>query len=324
MHLVTFVFLVLELMMLTAQVFYYYSRPQDKRRLWFLILLALLVFYNLTGGLFPDPALGFSVVVQNILAYGSGFLMASYFPWYFYKAFNLPDLRFHACYGVTLFLIVPYVIFLGIVYPLTSDLDFAVGWGMVIPFFYSLVLLWAILSAIRRKILMKKASAHPYTRLEMYAVSLAVTPWVCLSVFSVLHIPQWIEALVTNLGFIGVSVLYMARSAALSRLEHAKLLQLDQVQRDSFELACERYRLTCREVEISALLCRGKTYQEIAGLLFIAAKTVDRHVQNIFVKTGVKGRFELLQLLGFALASGAGGTGTGPLPGRDLDRGAGL
>ncbi|NQX38434.1 regulatory protein, luxR family [Pedobacter steynii] len=301
MHLLTFVFVVLELMILTCQLFFYYSRPQDKRRLWFLILLALLIFYNVTGGLFPDEALGISVVLQNILAYGSGFLIASYFPWYFYKAFNLPDLRFHALYGVGLFLMLPYVLFLGIVYPLTGDLDFALSWGMLVPFIYSLVLLWSVLSAICNKIRLKSDSAHPYSLTELSAVGFAVTPWVCLSVFSVLHVKQWVEALVTNLGFIGFSILYMVRSVALNRIEHAKLLALDQAGELNFEQNCKVHKLTDREVEIAALLCKGMTYQEIAGLLFIAGKTVDRHVQNIFVKTGARSKMELLQLLGFGL-----------------------
>lgn len=301
MHLVTFVFVVLELMIFTYQLLFYYSRPQDKRRLWFLVLLGLLIFYNITGGLFPDETLGFSIVVQNILAYGSGFLMASYFPWYFYKAFNLSSLRFHAVYGVGIFLMLPYAVFLGIVYPLTGDLDFAVGWGMLIPFVYSLVLLWAILVAIRNKIKLKRNSERPYSLIEMYAVCFAVTPWVCMSIFSALRVEQWVEALVTNLGFIGVSILYMVRAAAISRIEHAKLLALDKAGTLKFEQNCKVHKLTDREVEIAALLCKGMTYQEIADLLFIASKTVDRHVQNIFVKTGARNKMELLQLLGFGL-----------------------
>ncbi|MBB6271872.1 DNA-binding CsgD family transcriptional regulator [Pedobacter cryoconitis] len=301
MHLVTFVFVILELMIMTFQLFYYYSRPEDTQRLWFLILLGLLVFYNITGGLFPDEHLGFSVVLQNILAYGSGFLMASYFPWYFYKALDLPALRFHALYGVGIFLMLPYLVFLGLVYPLTGNLDFAVGWGMLVPFLYSLVLLGSILSAIRKKIKLKQSSQCPYSLVEMSAICFAVTPWVCLSVFSVLHVQQWIEALVTNLGFIWVSVLYMVRSARVNRVEHAKFLALDHAGALSFKGNCEVFKLTDREIEIATLLCKGMTYQEIAGTLYIASKTVDRHVQNIFMKTGARSKMELLQLLGFGL-----------------------
>lgn len=302
MHLVTFIFVLLELMMLACQLFYYFSRPQDKRRLWFLWLLLLLLFYNLTGGLFPDPEIGLSIILQNILAYGSGFLMASYFPWYFYKNFELAGLRFHAVYGVLCFLILPYVVSFILIYPFTRDLEAAVSWGMIVPFVYSLVLFFVMLRAVAKEVLDKQRQRVIYTKVEMYAMFLAVTPWICMSVFSYLHINQWIEALVTNLGFVWVFILFMARSAQRSRTEHLKLQELDRVYSATFESNCERHGLTGREVEIAALLGRGLTYMEIAATLFIAGKTVDSHIQNIFLKTGAKNKIELLQLLGFSMS----------------------
>src|ERR1700754_4581643 len=89
-HIVTFIFIMLEFIMFCFQFIYYLFRPQDKPRKWNLILLALMLFYNITGGLFPDPKItSISVSVQLMIAYGCGFLMASYFPFYFYKAFDL-------------------------------------------------------------------------------------------------------------------------------------------------------------------------------------------------------------------------------------------
>ena len=85
-HIVTFIFIVLEFIMFCFQFIYYLFRPQDKPRKWYLILLALMLFYNITGWLFPDPNIAFiPVAIQGMIAYGSGFLMASYFPFYFVK-----------------------------------------------------------------------------------------------------------------------------------------------------------------------------------------------------------------------------------------------
>ena len=81
MLLITLIFAVLEIVMFFYQFIYYLSRPQEKQRLYYLILLFLLIVYNITGGLFPDPNISFSIVAQNSIAYGSGFLMASYFPY---------------------------------------------------------------------------------------------------------------------------------------------------------------------------------------------------------------------------------------------------
>lgn len=304
MHLFTSVFVIMELMILTFQLFYFYSRPQDRKRLWFLILLVLLIFYNLSTGLIFAESFGLSVL-PNMFAYGSGFVLAAYLPWYCYKAFEFSMLRFHVRYGVGLFLILPYLIFFAVVYPMTADLAFSLKWGMMVPFVYSLVLVWVLLSATLSKVVLKVVS---YSRIEMCTVCLAVVPWIFIAVFSVLPIPHWVRALMANFGVVIVSVMYMVRSVEQNRVEHAKLLALDLAVGLSFEKSCHRFRLTDREVEIAVLLSRGLTYQQIAALLFIAGKTVDRHVQNIFLKAGVRSRMELLMLLGFSSRAAAVGS----------------
>src|SRR5205823_14188535 len=52
-------------------------------------------------------------------------------------------------------------------------------------------------------------------------------------------------------------------------------------------------RLTPREYEIVALICRGMKNKQIAEALSITIGTVKVHLMHIFEKTGVKDRFEL-------------------------------
>ena len=52
-------------------------------------------------------------------------------------------------------------------------------------------------------------------------------------------------------------------------------------------------RLTPREYEIVALICRGMKNKQIADSLNITIGTVKVHLMHIFEKTGVKDRFEL-------------------------------
>lgn len=52
-------------------------------------------------------------------------------------------------------------------------------------------------------------------------------------------------------------------------------------------------RLTPREHEIVALICRGMKNKQIADTLCITIGTVKVHLMHIFEKTGVKDRFEL-------------------------------
>ncbi len=48
--------------------------------------------------------------------------------------------------------------------------------------------------------------------------------------------------------------------------------------------------LTSREVEVLRLAARGLTTKEIAGRLFIAPKTADHHIENVYTKIGVSTR----------------------------------
>jgi DNA-binding CsgD family transcriptional regulator len=57
--------------------------------------------------------------------------------------------------------------------------------------------------------------------------------------------------------------------------------------------------LTPREEEVVRLVLRGSSTREISRALFISEYTVQRHLQNVFEKMGVKSRTELLKRLFF-------------------------
>jgi len=301
MHLITLLFVLLELMMLAVQFYHYCLDPHDKPRLWYLILLGLLIFYNITGGLFPDPDLPFSLSLQNIVAYGSGFLMAAYFPFYFYKSFNLSYLRFQALYGTSVFLLGPYFVFFVLIYSFNEDLDFAVNYGLIIPFIYSLYLLWAILDAIKRNFKVKKEAEGISGKMEILSVYFAVSPWICLSAFAYFNINQWIEVLVTNAGFILVTILFFKRSVDQNRFAYEKQQDSKQTMLYRFSQKCADYQLSAREKEIALLLCQGHTYAQTGQMLFISRKTVDAHIRKIFMKTSSRNKTELIWLLGLAV-----------------------
>ncbi|WP_416048050.1 helix-turn-helix domain-containing protein [Cupriavidus basilensis] len=49
-------------------------------------------------------------------------------------------------------------------------------------------------------------------------------------------------------------------------------------------------RLTAREQQVLRWLAHGKTDREIAGMLGISARTVQKHLQHVYVKLGVENR----------------------------------
>ncbi|MDB4926580.1 LuxR C-terminal-related transcriptional regulator [Mucilaginibacter sp.] len=288
-HIVTFIFIVLESLMLIFQFFYYLFRPEDTNRLWYLILLVLLLFYNITGGLFPDPKINIYIPTQEMIAYGGGFLMASYFPFYFYKAFNLKSLHWHAFYGVPLFLILPYVIFFVIVYAINGNLNVDIRFGMIVPFIYAIVLLWVMFAAIRKK---HVADRNNKQYLEEIAMHCAISPWAALAFFGFVEESQLIEVLCTNTGIIAISFLFIWKSIKKARCEYRYLLKLNmegtnpKIIQENFS----HYQLTKMEIEIVLLLLQGFSNKEIADHLHISEETVKKHIYNTFRKTKVKNR----------------------------------
>lgn len=69
---------------------------------------------------------------------------------------------------------------------------------------------------------------------------------------------------------------------------------------DRFEDACRlialEYGLSKRETEILPLALKGRTGERIAAEFFISKSTVDTHLRRIYVKTGARGRQELIDL----------------------------
>jgi DNA-binding NarL/FixJ family response regulator len=64
------------------------------------------------------------------------------------------------------------------------------------------------------------------------------------------------------------------------------------------------YRITEREREIIALICRGKTNRDIEDALFISLQTVKNHIHNLFKKLNVKNRVELVNFIRVQASSG--------------------
>lgn len=60
---------------------------------------------------------------------------------------------------------------------------------------------------------------------------------------------------------------------------------------------CKSMGLTRRESEIALLICQGFSNKEIAEALVISETTVKKHISNIFEKTGINRRDELMNYL---------------------------
>jgi len=74
------------------------------------------------------------------------------------------------------------------------------------------------------------------------------------------------------------------------------LVLLQQIDPYSFALQLNRY-ISKREEEVIQQICEGKSNKEISEALFISLQTVKDHVYRIFIKTGIKNRVQLTNLI---------------------------
>lgn len=307
MHIVTLLFIVLESVMFIFQIIFFLQRPEDQTRKYYVILLFLLIVKNIAMGLFPDPKIPIPIIAQYILTYGAGFVMASYFPYYFYRAYELGKLRWHSTRGIFILLHLPFFTIFTIEYLLTKDVNSAINHGLYIPAIYGVVLGYAILKAIQNKY-KDKVERNDY--FEVIAVYCAVIPYAALAFCAYFRVDQVNEALLTNGGFVIITVLFIRKSLKVSREDFERLQRLDiivadnpelltdtEIEGDPVEENMELYNLSVREKEVARLVIEGKKYREIGEILFISLSTVEKHVEHIRTKTKVKNRKDLQKVL---------------------------
>jgi signal transduction histidine kinase/DNA-binding NarL/FixJ family response regulator len=228
MHIVTLAFVCTELVILFYLTIYKLSRPDDKKAILNIWLLLLLLVYNITGGLFPDPKLPGSLYIQEVIAYATGFITPSYFPYYVYRAFDLKKMKFHVYKGVSLCLLVPFIAFSAI-YAVTMDLDKA-NYILIIPVLYAIWVIASLIKALRFKYSGRLSTYE--AKEECVGLLISLTPWVGLPVIVFLNLGQALEASVTNTGFLLLLGLHLKNHISQFRKEHDKLVESEVLLRN--------------------------------------------------------------------------------------------
>lgn len=83
-------------------------------------------------------------------------------------------------------------------------------------------------------------------------------------------------------------------------------VKLEEISKDtgtdlSFEDFCKRYEVSPRESDIIREICNGLSNKEISEKLFISLQTVKDHTHRIYIKTNVRSRAQLMNLVNEAI-----------------------
>ena len=219
MAITTFVFVCIEFIFLLLMFVFRTERPVNDNQTRNIVMISLLIIYNITGGLLPDPQLPGSIKVQNIIAYGTGFITPCYYPYYVYKCFGLEKMKSVAYKGVIITVFLPYILFC-IVY-LISDLRTAQD-ILALPTFGGIWVCYRLWRALQYKF---RGQWHlPSAVSETIFLLLSISPWIGLPVITILNLNQTDEALLTNCGFL-LLLFYEARNNVVeTRVNHEKLV----------------------------------------------------------------------------------------------------
>jgi DNA-binding CsgD family transcriptional regulator len=127
--------------------------------------------------------------------------------------------------------------------------------------------------------------------LAIIIVSASMVPAILLALF----IPA-LKPFLLGVYFIALSITIMT----FLFITFVGIVRDDGAQKPKTELSLgdlEEYHITEREFSVIQLISKGMTNKEIAGELGISANTVNNHIANIYGKTQVRSRIDLLNLL---------------------------
>ena len=65
---------------------------------------------------------------------------------------------------------------------------------------------------------------------------------------------------------------------------------LEEKASDTEPASLAHYQLTPRETDVLAWVAKGKTNRDIAEILGMSPRTVNKHLEHIFIKLGVETR----------------------------------
>ncbi len=308
-HLFIFFILLIEFVFFLFQILYFLARPNDKQRRWFLLLLFFVVYYNTVSGFLPDKNITYiSIELQNVIAYSGGLFLSFYLPFYIFKSFRLKTLKFYAYWGSPLFLLMPFMMCFILPYYVTGDLNLSRKLVVIVPFVYALSFIYSLSKALY--------SDYAYlikifSKIEVLGIYITVILWTALPIIVYFDGSQLIENTVVNIGFLLLIIIAIRKNIKLSRQEYEMLTASKAVSlipkvniglnENQFQKNCIDFNLTAREIQMVHYLAKGYTYKEIAEELFISDKTVARHISNIYAKTDVSQRADLLEKLEYSL-----------------------
>lgn len=222
---------ILEALVLFNQILHYITRPTDKNRLWYLILLVFIIINNVSVIYLPTNGIPISVDSQTSIVFVIKFFMAIYFGYYFYKAFNLHGLRFFVNkQSILFFIFAPFVflLFISSFPKIDTIANISVS---AIPLLYCIGFLYSITYTLLKRLREKPTSNKNHNEENLWVILAAYTAFLCWALLPVLMLfgdYMLFNQLVTNGFFAVMTIVYIRAATIKSKQEHQAAILLKQ------------------------------------------------------------------------------------------------
>ena len=223
--------IIVEIVAFLFQFLYYLQRPGDNPRKLYLILLFMLLFYNITGGLVPNYDSDISLEIQFSIGHFSAITMLMYFIYYIYKVFKLEHLKWTSTKGIWYFLFVPFVVF-DIVLFATGDISLAQKVLLPVPTLYGTVFVYKVTLFLIYKRKTIAVSEQGNYRIYLFSVVSAILCWLLLPIITFFQFNNIIEHVSTNLGLLFMTAVYIQSLVQDPQNEYQRLLKSEEENRE--------------------------------------------------------------------------------------------
>lgn len=162
---------------------------------------------------------------------------------------------------------------------------------------YSVISLITCFYGLIQMLFIKKLFTDAKERISIRIFSLVYLFIITASLASanLTFLSQWIELIFIVLLFASHLIPIFILNIHLDRFYIEPSITIDFQK--SVEKFAGKFGISGREKEVIELICKGKSNQDISDSLFISLQTVKDHIHRIYIKTGVKNRVQLSNLI---------------------------
>ncbi len=212
--------------MLTNQLVYFISRPDDKERFRYVITMIFYIIYNINTGYLPDERINLNYTLQIQIAYSFPILMAYYFTYYIYKLLQINNLHRLLIKTPIFTLLIPYFVLFLIPYLITKNEKLASYLITIVPGSYAIFALFRLNYLVIKQYREQNNKVNHFL-LKVISSNLGILAHLGLAVTQFFE-NESIEVITVNIGFVLMSFVFLIIIIIDNQKEHDKLLESEK------------------------------------------------------------------------------------------------